>query len=75
MLTREGLKFLLRITDYFDGHWEDPGWGQLHTNQILALLSVHEWANGIEEAAVRQRIQSVVNTAIANAAQRITKAQ
>jgi hypothetical protein len=75
MLTREGLKFLLRITDYFDGHWEDPGWGQLSTNQILALLSVREWASGIEEADVRQRIQGVVDKAIANIAQKVARAQ
>lgn len=74
-MTKEGLKFLLRITDYFDGHWEDPGWGQLQTNQVLALLSVREWADAIADADVRQRIHGVVDKAIANAAQKIARAQ
>jgi hypothetical protein len=40
MLTKEGLEFLLRITDYFHGHWEDPEWGKRPINQVLLSLDV-----------------------------------
>ena len=73
MLTKEGLDFLLHITNYFNGHYEDPGWGQRPINQILVALSVHRWADGIEELDIRHQIQGIAEKAIANAAQRITE--
>jgi hypothetical protein len=65
MLTRQGLEFLLRITDHFHGHWEDPGWGQRPTTQTLLLASVGTLAEGIADDAARRQIQGVVARATA----------
>lgn len=73
MLTKQGLEFLLRITDYFGGHWEDPGWGQQPINQVLVLLSAHTLAGGIEDERARQEVQGPLERALANTAQRIVR--
>jgi hypothetical protein len=73
MLTKQGLEFLLRITDYFGGHWEDPGWGQQPINQVLVMLSAHTLAGGIEDEKARQEVQGPLEKAIAGAAQRIVR--
>lgn len=69
MLTREGLQFLLRITDYFGGKWEDPGWGQRAANQLLLLASVETLVGGIADAEVRRNLQQTLDRAIASTAQ------
>lgn len=28
MLSKQALDFILHVTDYFKGHWEDPEWGR-----------------------------------------------
>jgi hypothetical protein len=73
MLTKAGLEFLLRITDYFGGHWEDPGWGQKASTQILLMTAVHELAEGIHQDAVRREVTSVLEKAIAETAQKVVK--
>ena len=73
MLTKAGLEFLLRITDYFDGHWEEPGWGQRPINQVLVLLSTHTWAEGVADTEVRGQIQGAIEKAMAEAAQKVVK--
>jgi hypothetical protein len=70
MLTSDRLKFILSITDYFHGHWEDPGWGQKPMNQVLVLLSTHTLAEGIADDEVRRQVQGTIEGAIAEAAQR-----
>lgn len=70
MLTKEGLEFLLKITDYFKGHWEDPGWGQKPINQVLILLSTHTLAGGIAETEAHRQIQATIEKAMVNAAQK-----
>lgn len=69
MLTKEGLEFLLRITDFFHGHWEDPEWGKRPLNQILLMLSTHMLAGGIADSALRQQIQEAAAKGIAETAQ------
>ena len=71
MLSKDGLEFLLRITDYFHGHWEDPEWGRRPINQVLVLLSAHTLANGIADPESRAAIQGSVEKAMATAAQKV----
>lgn len=59
MLTREGLKFILSVTDYFHGHWEDPEWGR-RIDQALKKINVYIAANEIEDKDVRVAIQGLV---------------
>jgi hypothetical protein len=73
MLTKKGLEYLLRITDYFNGRWEDPGWGQQPANQVLILSSVHTLAGGIDNAATRRQVQGIVEEAMTKAAQEVVK--
>lgn len=73
MLTKQGLEFLLRITDYFGGRWEDPGWGQQPINQVLVMLSAHTMAGGIEDDKARREVQGTLEKAIAGAAQKIAR--
>jgi hypothetical protein len=73
MLTQEGLDFILRITDYFHGHWEDPSWGRRGINQVLILLSIYNLAEGIADTEARQTVQRSVERAMANAAEEIVK--
>ena len=73
MLTKQGLEFLLRITDYFGGRWEDPGWGQQPINQVLVMLSAHTLAGGIDDERAREEVQGTLERAIAGAAQRIVR--
>jgi len=48
------LEFILQITDYFKGHWEDPEWGRRPANQVLIALAVRELAQGIQDAAAQK---------------------
>lgn len=65
MLTKAGRDFILHITNYFNGHWEDPGWGQQPVNQVLIGLTLRELAEGIQDRGLRSQIQSAANEAIA----------
>jgi hypothetical protein len=69
MLTREGLQFLLRITDYFGGKWEDPGWGHRPANQLLLLASLETLVGGIADAEVRRSLQQTIDRAMGTTAQ------
>jgi hypothetical protein len=73
MLTKEGLEFLLRITDYFKGHWEDPGWGHKPINQVLILVSARTLANGIADADARRQVQTSLDKALVQANQQIAR--
>ena len=64
MLTQAGRDFILHITNYFHGHWEDPEWGKMPVNQLLVGLALRELANGIDDAKLRGQIQSAANEAI-----------
>jgi hypothetical protein len=73
MLTKEGLEFLLKITDYFKGHWEDPDWGQKPINQVLITLSAHTLAGGIAETKAQRQVQEAIEKAMTDAAQQVVK--
>jgi hypothetical protein len=73
MLNKESLDFLLRITDYFNGKWEDPEWGKRPINQVLIALSTHTMANGIADIDARSKIQNNIEKVMAEAAQKAVK--
>ena len=62
------LDFVLQITDYFNGHWEDPDWGRRPENQALIAVAVRELAAGLTDAAVKKQINDAAGKAIAAAA-------
>ncbi len=59
------LDFVLQVTDYFKGHWEDPGWGRLPANQALIALAIRELASGIADAGLKKQINDAADKAIA----------
>ncbi len=65
MLTKQGLDFILRLTDFFHGHWEDPEWGKRATTQVVVALAVHELADGMEDAKLRGQVQALTQEVIA----------
>ena len=62
------LDFVLQITDYFNGRWEDPDWGRRPENQALIAVAVRELAAGLTDAAVKKQINDAAGKAIAAAA-------
>ncbi|MEI6804481.1 MAG: hypothetical protein WCK83_15075 [Burkholderiales bacterium] len=64
MLSKTALDFILRLTDWFHGHWEDPEWGKRPTSQILIAIAVRELAAGIQEAELRGQIQATADKVI-----------
>lgn len=56
MLSREQLKFILQVTDYFHGHYEDPEWGR-RLDQMAKKLNVYIAASEIEDKEVRTTVQ------------------
>jgi hypothetical protein len=73
MLTKAGRDFILHITNYFHGHWEDPEWGKRPVNQVLIALALSELAEGIQDTAVRGQIQKATNETIARNTQQVGK--
>jgi len=74
MLSKAALDFLLRLTDWFHGHWEDPEWGKRPTTQILIALAVRDLATGIQDAEFRGQIQAAADKVVAKNSQVVTKA-
>lgn len=59
------LDFVLQVTNYFNGKWEDPGWGQRPENQALIALAIRELATGVRDAALQKQITAAADKAIA----------
>lgn len=59
------MKFILSITDHLRGHWEDPEWGRLPSNQILIALAVRDLASGIQDTELRTQMHAAADKAIA----------
>ena len=72
MLSKAARDFILHITNYFNGHWEDPEWGKLPVNQLLTGLTIRELAAGIQDVEIRSQIQSAVDKAIAKNSQNVS---
>ncbi len=63
------LDFLLHLTDYFHGHWEDPEWGRRVENQVLIHLAISELAAKVSDADLKQAIQGAAQKGIVSAGQ------
>lgn len=73
MLSKEARAFILHVTNYFNGHYEDPEWGRMPVNQILVGLVIRELANVIQDAEIRGQIQTATDKSIAKNAQGTVK--
>ncbi len=73
MLSKSARDFILHITNYFHGHWEDPEWGRRPVNQILVSLAIHELANGIQDSEAREQLHTITDKVISINAQRVAK--
>ena len=62
---KASMKFVLSITDYMKGHWEDPEWGRMPANQILIALAVRDLASGIQDSDLRTQLHAAADKAIA----------
>ncbi|CAH1189633.1 conserved hypothetical protein [Candidatus Nitrotoga sp. BS] len=73
MLSKSARDFILHITNYFHGHWEDPEWGRRPVNQILVSLAIRELANGIQDSEAREQIHTISDKVVSINAQRVVK--
>jgi hypothetical protein len=73
MLSKSARDFILHITNYFHGHWEDPEWGKRPENQLLIALAIRTLSGGIQETMVREEIQAVMTEVIAKNGQAVAK--
>ncbi len=71
MLSKEGMDFILHVTHWFGGHWEDPEWGRRPATQVLVAMAIHEFAAGIQDADLRGQISSAADRVIAKNSQAI----
>lgn len=62
---RSRLDFVLQVTNYFNGRWEDPEWGRRPENHALVGLAIRELATGIGDAALQKQITAAADKAIA----------
>ena len=71
MAVTSRMDFILRITDFIGGHWEDPDWGTNHFNQIILMTAINELASKISDTQVRSQIQNSVMRSVSQTAQNI----
>jgi len=71
MLTKEGFDFILRLTDYFHGHWEDPEWGRRSMSQALVGLAIHTLAAGVTDENARVAVQHAAEKVVGKSAQQM----
>jgi hypothetical protein len=74
MLSQAARDFLLHITNYFHGHWEDPNWGRTPINQVLVGVTIRQLAEGLEDSSLRNQIQNAANEAIAKHTPQVARA-
>jgi hypothetical protein len=73
MLSKSAMDFILRLTDWFHGHWEDPEWGKRPTTQILIAIAVRDLATGIQDVEFRGQIQAAADKVVAKNSQVVSK--
>lgn len=64
MISTSARDFLLHVTNYFHGHWEDPEWGSAPENQLLLGLVIRELSLGLIDAGIRGQAASAASAAI-----------
>ena len=73
MLSREAKDFILHITNYFHGHWEDPEWGRRPENQLLIGLAIRALSGTIQDSRAREQLHGAANEVVAKNAQAVAK--
>jgi hypothetical protein len=73
MLSKTALDFILRLTDWFHGHWEDPEWGKRPSSQILIAIAVRDLAAGVQDVELRGQIHAAADKVIAKNSQVVQK--
>jgi hypothetical protein len=73
MLSKAALEFVLRLTDWFHGHWEDPEWGKRPTTHVLIAVAVRDLAMAIRDAGLRGRIHAATDEIIIRNSQAATR--
>ncbi len=73
MLSKSALDFILRLTDWFHGHWEDPEWGKRATSQILIAVAVRELASGIHDVELCDHMNMAADKVIAKNSQIVAR--
>lgn len=73
MLSKSRLDFILRLTDWFHGHWEDPEWGRHPASQILIAVAIRDFSSGIQDAELRGHITAATDKVIAKNSQVVAK--
>ena len=73
MLSKSALDFILKITDYFHGHYEDPEWGRMPATQILVAVAVRDMAAGINDKELRTQITSAADKVVAMNSQAVLR--
>ena len=65
MLSKAALDFILHITDYFHGHYEDPEWGRMPATQILVAVAIRDLAAGIHDKEMRGQMTAAADKVVA----------
>jgi hypothetical protein len=73
MISKSRLDAILRLTDWFHGHWEDPEWGRMPVTQILIAVAIRELASAIRDKGLREQIHAATDTVIAKSSQVIER--
>lgn len=73
MFTKDQLDFILRLTDYFHGHYEDPEWGKRIGNQALVIAATTTFASAIADHETRATVLNALDAAMVKTAQNVTK--
>lgn len=71
MLSKFTLDFILHLTNWFNGHWEDPEWGKRPTSQILMAIAIRDLANGIQDVELQGHIHMAADKIVAKNSQMI----
>ena len=66
------MKFVLAITDFFHGHYEDPEWGKRGARELLALQAAGIFSREIADPEARQHLSEGILKATARVAQRMS---
>jgi hypothetical protein len=67
-------QFILWLTHYFNGHWEDPEWGKSEVGQLTLKLAMYEMAGKINDAALARQLQGPLRAAVHGDAQNAVRA-
>ncbi|MDR3086334.1 MAG: hypothetical protein LBU45_00025 [Azoarcus sp.] len=73
MLSKTAQDFILHVTNWFHGHWEDPEWGRHPATQIVIGLTLRDLATTLEDTELRAQIQAAADKIVAKNSQVLIK--